>query len=40
MDCLNSRIIGIRKDIADRLDALSTERQEAEAAVKGKNLGY
>ena len=36
MDGLNSRIIGIRKDIADRLDAFSAERQAAEAAVKGK----
>ncbi len=36
MDRLNTRIIDIRKEIADRLDAFSAERQEAEAAVKGK----
>ena len=36
MDSLNTRIIGIRKEIADRLDAFSAERQEAEAAVRGK----
>ena len=36
MDCLNTRIAGIRKEIAGRLDAFSAERREAEAAVKAK----
>ena len=36
MDRLDSRIFGIQGEIADRLNAPSAERKEAEAAVNAK----